>query len=117
MLSEGAIALGPDRLILLLLALLLDAYIGDPPLLYRAVPHPVALMRAIAAGLERLQCGRVAIDGRVIACRGTACSTTPGSTCARCTPSRRTVRCRAPPPDRRPCRPPSGVCRRRIACC
>ncbi|MFQ5958089.1 MAG: adenosylcobinamide-phosphate synthase CbiB [Alphaproteobacteria bacterium] len=53
MLSESALALGPHPLILLLFALLLDAYIGDPPGIYRLVPHPVALMGRMAAGLER----------------------------------------------------------------
>lgn len=53
MLSESALALGPHPLILLLFALILDAYIGDPPGIYRLVPHPVALMGRMAAGLER----------------------------------------------------------------
>lgn len=36
---------------ILLLALLLDAAVGDPPWLYRAVPHPVALLgRLVARG-------------------------------------------------------------------
>jgi len=33
-----------DPLLTLLLALLLDATLGDPPWLYRAVPHPVAMI-------------------------------------------------------------------------
>ena len=44
MLSHSALAAGPGPYLLLLLALALDAYIGDPPVLYRVVPHPVALM-------------------------------------------------------------------------
>ena len=51
--SHGALAAGPDPLIVLLLALLLDACIGDPPGLYRVVPHPVALMGRAIAGFER----------------------------------------------------------------
>ena len=44
MFSHSALAAGPGPFVLLLLALALDAYIGDPPLLYRVIPHPVALM-------------------------------------------------------------------------
>ena len=44
MLDHSAFAAGPGAYLLLLLALALDAYIGDPPMLYRVVPHPVALM-------------------------------------------------------------------------
>ncbi len=44
MLSHDVIAAGPGPFVLLLAALALDAYIGDPPLLYRVIPHPVALM-------------------------------------------------------------------------
>ena len=44
-----------DRLIVLVLALCLDALIGDPPALYRLVPHPVVLIgKAIAAFDRRL---------------------------------------------------------------
>ena len=53
MLDHGAFAAGPGPFVLLLLALALDAYIGDPPGLYRVVPHPVALMGRIAAAFER----------------------------------------------------------------
>lgn len=53
MFGESAFALGLHPLIVLLLALALDAYIGDPPGVYRLVPHPVALMGRIAGGLER----------------------------------------------------------------
>ncbi len=51
--SHGAFAAGPDPLILLMLALLLDACVGDPPGLYRVVPHPVALMGRAIGALER----------------------------------------------------------------
>jgi len=42
-----------DPLLLLLAALAVDALIGDPPALFRRVPHPVALIGAAVAGLER----------------------------------------------------------------
>jgi adenosylcobinamide-phosphate synthase len=42
-----------DRMILLVLALGLDAAIGDPPSLYRVVPHPVAIIGRIIAELDR----------------------------------------------------------------
>ncbi len=51
--SHAELAAGPDPLILLLLALLLDAYIGDPPGLYRVAPHPVQLMGRAIGALER----------------------------------------------------------------
>lgn len=54
MLSESAIAGGPHSLVVLLFALVLDAYIGDPPGLYRLVPHPVALMGRAVKRAERL---------------------------------------------------------------
>ncbi len=53
MFDERAWALGPPSLVLLLFALLLDAYIGDAPLVFRILPHPLATMRRIARGLER----------------------------------------------------------------
>jgi len=40
-------------LVILLLALLLDAAVGDPGWLYRAVPHPVALLGRAVAAAER----------------------------------------------------------------
>ena len=41
----------PSLFLVLLLALALDALLGDPPALYRAVPHPVVLIgRLIGAG-------------------------------------------------------------------
>ena len=44
-----------DRMIVLVLALCFDALIGDPPLLYRHVPHPVVLIgRAVALFEKRL---------------------------------------------------------------
>ena len=51
--SHAELAAGPDPLILLVLALLLDAYIGDPPGLYRVAPHPVELMGRVIGALER----------------------------------------------------------------
>ncbi len=51
--SHADLAAGPDPLILLVLALLLDAYIGDPPGLYRVAPHPVKLMGRAIGALER----------------------------------------------------------------
>ena len=42
-----------DPLLALLAALALDAVIGDPPALFRRVPHPVALLGRLAAWLER----------------------------------------------------------------
>ena len=45
---------GPvNPLVILLAALILDALIGDPPLLWRVLPHPVAIIGGIAAWLER----------------------------------------------------------------
>ena len=51
--SHGALAAGPGPLVLLLFALALDAYIGDPPGVWRVVPHPVALMGRAVAFLEK----------------------------------------------------------------
>jgi len=42
-----------DPLLLLVAALALDALIGDPAALYRHVPHPVAFLGRVIAGLER----------------------------------------------------------------
>jgi adenosylcobinamide-phosphate synthase len=42
-----------DPLLALLAALVLDALVGDPPALFGRVPHPVALLGRLAAGLER----------------------------------------------------------------
>ncbi len=53
MLDHNLLGAGPGPLVLLLFALALDAYIGDPPLLYRVIPHPVALMGRLVAGFER----------------------------------------------------------------
>lgn len=51
----AAMLLVADPWSILLLALVLDALLGDPAWLYRAVPHPVALIgRAIAAAERRL---------------------------------------------------------------
>ena len=51
--SHGALAAGPGPLVLLLFALALDAYIGDPPGVWRVVPHPVALMGRAVAFLDK----------------------------------------------------------------
>lgn len=51
--SHVALAAGPDPLLILFLALVLDAYVGDPPLVYRVIPHPLAVMGRLAAGLTR----------------------------------------------------------------
>ena len=40
-------------LVILLIALALDALIGDPPLLWRFLPHPVAIIGGIGSFLER----------------------------------------------------------------
>jgi adenosylcobinamide-phosphate synthase len=53
MIDHNALSAGPGPLVLLLFALAFDAYIGDPPLLYRLVPHPVALMGRLIASFER----------------------------------------------------------------
>ncbi len=42
-----------DPFLVLLLALLLDAALGDPPWLYRAVPHPVAMIGKLIEWGER----------------------------------------------------------------
>ena len=42
-----------DPLVHLVLALMLDALVGDPPLLWRLVPHPVALVGRLVAMFER----------------------------------------------------------------
>jgi adenosylcobinamide-phosphate synthase len=45
---------GPfDPLMILLAALMVDAVVGDPPWLWRAVPHPVALIGRAASFFER----------------------------------------------------------------
>ena len=53
MIDHIALGVGPGPQVMLLFALALDAYIGDPPLLYRIIPHPVALMGRLVAGFER----------------------------------------------------------------
>src|ERR1700677_4205356 len=42
-----------DRMIVLVLALCFDALVGDPPWLYRLVPHPVVLIGRAVALFER----------------------------------------------------------------
>lgn len=68
MLFHSTGALGLDPLLVLFCALLLDAYFGDMPLLFRRVPHPVVLVgRAIAwfdARLNREQRSEEARLGR-----------------------------------------------------
>ena len=53
----------------ILLAFLIDTAVGDPPRLYRAVPHPVAAFGRAAGALEaRLNCGgRRALRGAGLA--------------------------------------------------
>lgn len=47
-----------DYWFILLLALFIDALIGDPPILYRVIPHPVVLIgRCIAYGEQRFNHG------------------------------------------------------------
>ncbi len=53
MFDQGAWALGPQPLILLLFALVLDAYVGDLPLVFRLAPHPLALMARVSRAAER----------------------------------------------------------------
>ena len=53
MLDHILLGAGPGPLVLLLFALAFDAYIGDPPLLYRVIPHPVAVMGRLVASFER----------------------------------------------------------------
>ena len=53
MFDHSALGAGPGPMVLLLFALALDAYIGDPPLIFRVIPHPVALMGRLIGNLER----------------------------------------------------------------
>ncbi len=46
--------LSSDALLLLLGALAIDALIGDPPWLWRRLPHPIVLMGAAIGALDRL---------------------------------------------------------------
>lgn len=52
MFTPGLPTLGIDPFIVLLLALALDAVIGDPPALYRRVPHPVVAIGALVRWFE-----------------------------------------------------------------
>ena len=54
---------------ILLLALIFDAAFGDPERLYRAVPHPAALMGRLIGWLDR-RCNRDADDGAMRRLRG-----------------------------------------------
>lgn len=60
----------------ILLAFLIDAAFGDPPRLYRAVPHPIAAFGAAVAALDR----RLNRAGERRAARGAAAAT--GLVCA-----------------------------------
>ncbi len=51
--SGGAVSLGADPLTILLLALVLDAYLGEMGLLFRLLPHPVVAMGARIGALDR----------------------------------------------------------------
>ena len=53
MFDHSALGAGPGPMVLLLFALALDAYIGDPPLIFRVIPHPVALMGRLIGSFER----------------------------------------------------------------
>ena len=44
---------GPEPLLLLLFALILDAAVGEMPLLFRRIPHPVVLIGRAVAILDR----------------------------------------------------------------
>lgn len=64
---------GPDPLLILLLAIAFDAILGDPPWLYRALPHPVVILgrgidwldrrlnRETAANVARRGAGALAV--------------------------------------------------------
>jgi len=47
------VLLHPDALVILLVALALDAAVGDPDAIWRRIPHPVAWMGALIARLDR----------------------------------------------------------------
>ncbi|MEX0814623.1 MAG: cobalamin biosynthesis protein, partial [Dongiaceae bacterium] len=47
------LAAAPDPALILLLAVALDAAVGDPAWLYRRVPHPVALLGRMVGWLDR----------------------------------------------------------------
>jgi hypothetical protein len=53
MLIDWLLARQPDALVVLLLALAVDAVVGDPKWLYRAVPHPVELLGRMIDAAER----------------------------------------------------------------
>jgi adenosylcobinamide-phosphate synthase len=54
----------------LLLALLLDALVGDPPRLWRRLPHPVVLLGRLIARLERVLLTEAAAPARTRAAGG-----------------------------------------------
>lgn len=51
--GQGGAAHGFDPLILLLLALAVEAYVGDPRFIFRLVPHPVKVIGGAVDWLER----------------------------------------------------------------
>lgn len=60
---------GPEPLLLLLIALAVDAYVGDIPLLSRLVPGPATLIGRIVTGLDR-RLNRIERSDRVRWVRG-----------------------------------------------
>src|SRR5215475_795846 len=54
---------------ILLLALIIDAAFGDPERLYRAVPHPAALMGRVIGWLDR-RCNRASDEAATRRLRG-----------------------------------------------
>src|SRR5262249_52077186 len=59
---------------ILLLALIIDAAFGDPAWLYRAVPHPAALMGGVIGWLDR-RCNRVTDEVATRRLRGVLATT------------------------------------------
>lgn len=59
-----ALPSGVDPFIILLMAVALDAMIGDPPALYRRIPHPVVAIGALVTWLENRFNDRRASDVR-----------------------------------------------------
>ena len=59
-----------DPLLILLLALVLDVLVGDMPVLFQAIPHPVAALGRLIAFLDR-RLNRESRDARTRAARGT----------------------------------------------
>src|SRR5579883_419824 len=59
-----------DPLLILLLGLVLDAVVGDLPVLFAALPHPVAVLGRLIAFLDQ-RLNRETRDARTRAARGT----------------------------------------------